>query len=105
LINISKILNTEKREIDQVARWGGEEFLILLPETDIECAVQLGNKFREMISAKPFIYEEQKIQVTMSFGASKYNGEISIDKTIDLADQRLHKAKESGRNKIVWENN
>jgi PleD family two-component response regulator len=41
----------------------------------------------------------------MSFGASQYNGETSIDKTIDVADQRLYHAKESGRNKVVWEDN
>lgn len=105
LINISKLLTTEKREIDQVARWGGEEFLILLPETDLKGAVQLGNKIREMISAQPIIYEGKEIQVTMSFGASKYNGEISIEKTIDLADQRLYRAKETGRNKVISEDN
>jgi diguanylate cyclase (GGDEF)-like protein len=103
LVNISNILNTEKREIDQVARWGGEEFLILLPETDITGAVQHGNKIRELISAKPFIYEEQEIQITMSFGVSKYDGDNTIDRTIDLADKRLYLAKESGRNKVVSE--
>ncbi|MBT5549872.1 MAG: diguanylate cyclase [Nitrospina sp.] len=103
LINISNILKTEKREIDQVARWGGEEFLILLPETDVAGAVQHGNKIREMISAKPFIYEGQEINITMSFGVSIYNGDTSIEKTIDLADQRLYRAKESGRNKVVSE--
>jgi diguanylate cyclase (GGDEF)-like protein len=105
LIKISNLLNTEKREIDQVARWGGEEFLILLPETDLKGAVQLGNKIREKISAQPIVYEGQEIHVTMSFGASKFNGEIPVDKTIDLADQRLYKAKESGRNKVVSEDN
>jgi diguanylate cyclase (GGDEF)-like protein len=103
LINISNILNTEKREIDQVARWGGEEFLILLPETDVTGAVQHGNKIREMISAKPFIHEGQEINITMSFGVSIYNGDTSIEKTIDRADQRLYLAKESGRNKVVSE--
>ena len=103
LINISNILKTAKREIDQVARWGGEEFLILLPETDVAGAVQHGNKIREMISAKPFIYEGQEINITMSFGVSIYNGDTSIEKTIDLADQRLYRAKESGRNKVVSE--
>jgi diguanylate cyclase (GGDEF)-like protein len=105
LIKISNLLNTEKREIDQAARWGGEEFLILLPETDLNGAVQLGNKIREMIAAQSIIHEGQKISITMSFGASQYNGETSIDKTIDVADQRLYHAKESGRNKVVWEDN
>jgi diguanylate cyclase (GGDEF)-like protein len=104
LVNVSRLLNTEKREIDQVARWGGEEFLILLPETDLKGAVLHGNKIRESIAAKPIIHEGQEIHVTMSFGVSEYNGETHIEKTIDLADQRLYLAKNSGRNKVVSEN-
>ena len=103
LVNISSILNTEKREIDQVARWGGEEFLVLLPETNLRGAVLSGNKIRKSISAKPVIHEGQEIHVTMSFGVSEYNGETPIEKTIDLADQRLYLAKNSGRNKVVSE--
>ena len=103
LVNISRLLSTEKREIDQVARWGGEEFLILLPETNLKGAVLRGNKIRKLISAKPIIHEGQEIHVTMSFGVSEYNGSTHIEKTIDLADQRLYLAKNSGRNKVVSE--
>ena len=103
LVSISKLLDTEKREIDQISRWGGEEFLILLPETGLNGAVLLGNKIREKISAQSIMHEGKEIKVTMSFGASIYNGETPIDKTIDLADQRLYLAKESGRNKVVAE--
>ena len=103
LVNISRLLSTEKREIDQVPRWGGEEFLILLPETNLKGAVLRGNKIRKLISAKPIIHEGQEIHVTMSFGVSEYNGETPIEKTIDLADQRLYLAKNSGRNKVVSE--
>ena len=66
-------------------------------------AVQLGNKIRKSISAKPVIHEGQEIHVTMSFGVSEYNGGTPIEKTIDLADQRLYLAKNSGRNKVVSE--
>jgi diguanylate cyclase (GGDEF)-like protein len=103
LVTISRLLNTEKREVDQVARWGGEEFLILLPETNLAGGVLNGNKIRELISAKPIIHEGREIHITMSFGLSEYNGEISMEKTIDLADQRLYLAKKSGRNKVVSE--
>ena len=103
LVSISKLMDTEKREIDQIARWGGEEFLILLPETGLNGAVLLGNKIREKISAQSIMHEGKEIHVTMSFGVSKYNGEAPIDKTIDLADKRLYLAKESGRNKVVAE--
>jgi len=103
LINISNLLNTETREVDQVGRWGGEEFLLLLPETNLEGAVLHGNKIRELISAKPIIYDGQEIQITMSFGVSEYIEDAHIEKTIDQADQRLYIAKNSGRNKVVSE--
>ncbi len=103
LVHISKILSSEKREVDQVARWGGEEFLILLPETSLQGGVLHGNKIRELVSEKPISHEGQGIHVTMSFGLSEYNGEISLEKSIDLADQRLYLAKNSGRNKVVSE--
>tara|TARA_B100000378_G_scaffold198773_1_gene162294 strand:+ start:332 stop:598 length:267 start_codon:yes stop_codon:yes gene_type:complete len=86
-----------------VPRWGGEEFLILLPETNLKGAVLRGNKIRKLISAKPIIHEGQEIHVTMSFGVSEYNGSTHIEKTIDLADQRLYLEKNSGRNKVVSE--
>lgn len=103
LIFVSNLLSAEKREVDQVGRWGGEEFLILLPETNIEGAVTHGNEIREMISAKPINYEGQEINITMSFGVSEYSGNCTIEKTIDQADQRLYLAKNSGRNKVVSE--
>ena len=84
-------------------RWGGEEFLILLPETNLKGAVLRGNKIRKLISAKPIIHEEQKIHVTMRLGVSEYNGSTHIERTIDLADQRLYLAKNSGRKKVVSE--
>ena len=103
LISVSNLLNTEKREVDQVGRWGGEEFLLLLPETNLGGAAQHGNKIRELVSAKPIIYEEQEIHITMSFGVSEYSGDSNIEKTIDQADQRLYQAKNTGRNKVVSE--
>lgn len=103
LISVSNLLKTGKREIDQVARWGGEEFLILLPETDLNGAVLLAQKLRELVSNIPTHHEDQKICVTMSFGVSSYDKDTNIEKTIDIADQRLYLAKNSGRNKVVFE--
>jgi len=77
--------------------------LLLLPETNIERAVQHGNKIHELISEKPIIYEGQEIQITMSFGVSEYSEDTNIEKIIDQADQRLYSAKKSDRNKVVWE--
>jgi PleD family two-component response regulator len=56
-----------------------------------------------LISAKPIIYDGQEIHITMSFGVSAYSENTNIEKTIDQAVQRLYIAKNSGRNKVVWE--
>lgn len=103
LVNVSHLLKIGKRETDLVARWGGEEFLILLPETDLNGAILLANKLRELVSSIPTHHEEQEICITMSFGVSMHDKDSNIEKTIDTADQRLYLAKNSGRNKVVSE--
>jgi hypothetical protein len=65
--------------------------------------VQHGNKNRELISAKPIIYEGQEIHRIMSFWGSAYSKYTNIEKTIDQADQRLYREKIFGRKKVVWE--
>jgi diguanylate cyclase (GGDEF)-like protein len=102
-INISNILNAAKREVGQLGRWGGVEFLLLLPATNIEGAVQHGNKICKLISAKPIIYKGQEIHRTVSFWGSTYSEDTNIEKTTDQADQRLYIEKKSGQKKVVWE--
>jgi diguanylate cyclase (GGDEF)-like protein len=81
---------------------GGVRFLLLLPEANIEGAVQHDNKICELIFAKRIVYEGQKIRRTMSFWVSAYSEDTNTKKTINQADQRLYIAKNSGRKKVVW---
>jgi len=87
------------RNIDMAGRYGGEEFLIVLPETDLKNAYIVLERIRKDIEAYSF---EQGVKVTISGGISDYQGQ-SVDGLIHEADLKLLEAKRSGKNKIVME--
>lgn len=99
LKDISHIVTDEIREHDTVVRWGGEEFIVLLPETDIEGVTNTANKIKESISN----YQNQTVgrQITASFGITVLKEDDNQDSIIKRADDALYEAKETGRNKIV----
>jgi len=95
---ICKIILEQKRESDIFGRWGGEEFLLVCPETDIDGARALAEKVRKAIET----YEFPIItSMTASFGVAQFEKYDSIVKVFDRADKALYVAKESGRNKVV----
>lgn len=98
---IASSFQDEIRQHDTVARWGGEEYLFLLPETSIEQAYNLAEKLRKKIEARSFAYNEQTFQVTVSMGVYQIAKEDSINHAITLADKRLYLAKNSGRNQTI----
>lgn len=91
--------------VDWVARFGGEEFLVILPETPHGGAVQLAERIREHVAAKTFLAEAQSMAITASFGLTSYDpldGEaVSPELLIARADACLYKAKREGRNRTV----
>ncbi len=101
LKEITTIFKKGLRGQDTVSRWGGEEFLILLPETDIKGAVKVAEKLRKMIETHPFMFENIEFNITMTFGISEYSSEREIDKTIKKADEALYKGKTSGKNRVI----
>lgn len=95
---VSKIIVQHSREEDIAARFGGEEFIIILDHCDAESAQAKAEKYRSLIeAAKP-----EQIEVTSSFGVAQmnYDGE-TVDSLIKRADQALYQAKENGRNQVV----
>jgi diguanylate cyclase (GGDEF)-like protein len=82
-------------------RWGGEEFIALLPETAIETACDVAEKLREGIEQLEF--DTIKKQITVSFGVSMLRENDSESSFIDRADEALYNAKKSGKNKVVTE--
>jgi diguanylate cyclase len=105
---IAKELRNSLRKTDFVARYGGEEFVMLLPETNLETALKVVEKVREMIGRLPFHFRDENIQITMSFGLIEFkdghSGEdvkdIEQSVLFDRADEALYSAKKNGRNRL-----
>ena len=91
------------RKYDTLGRYGGEEFLMVLPDGDGEVGMGQAERICRCIAEKPFDIGDQKIPVTLSMGlaSSDVFGLDDIDELVKLADQALYQAKETGRNKAV----
>lgn len=99
LQEIAAILKTEARESDHVGRWGGEEFLMICPETDIEGACTLAEKLRKSINEYQFTNIGHK---TASFGITTCSDKCTFESMINQADKALYNAKTAGRNKVEF---
>jgi diguanylate cyclase (GGDEF)-like protein len=95
------------RQIDIVGRYGGEEFCIILAETDKEQALQAAQRIRQAIEAKLIRVYDEYVKVTVSLGLAMFPKHAKdIEKLIDCADQALYQAKQEGRNRVsVYGNN
>ena len=97
LIELARLLRTTLRATDTVGRWGGEEFLVILPETGLEGAAQVAEKLRQAIEAYDFPAIGHK---TASFGVTELRPEDSVKEMIARADDALYRAKKAGRNRV-----
>ena len=100
LVNVSDILKQGIRGNGEVVRWGGEEFVLLLPERELEQARDLAEELRNTVEAFTTHYEDQMIAVTMSFGVRRLNPGMSADENVERVDAKLYEAKKAGRNRV-----
>lgn len=101
LVSIARLLGSSVRSGDVFCRWGGEEFLLLLPETSLEQAGDIAQRFREMIEKTPLDINYETISVTASFGVAQTRlPGLTLDGLISQADEQLYIAKELGRNRV-----
>ena len=98
----SKILKKEARSVDIVGRFGGEEFLALLSDTDVQGGVAFAKKVLKHVQQARFIYKGERIKVTASAGVSERSKHISLQATINSADEYLYLAKKNGRNRVEY---
>lgn len=99
---VSRLLLDHTREEDIVGRLGGEEFGILLPDTDADGAADIAERIRRIIAETPVDYGGRTLRISASFGvAESIPGETGIDDLVKRGDECLYKAKSAGRNRVV----
>ena len=99
LKEIAKIIQNGVREQDINVRWGGEEFLILLPQTNLEGAVIVASKIR--IAIKEHLFSNKDLRITASFGVSQLLSEDTETTFISRGDNLLYEAKKTGKDKVI----
>lgn len=97
-----------RSDVDWLVRYGGEEFVVILPETRLEQAAVIGERLREAIGGTPFRVGEKALRITASFGLTGFEAatadeSVSPEKLIEHADTLLYRSKRDGRNRITRE--
>jgi len=98
LIRIGEIFTKLIREQDTIARWGGEEFLFILPQTPADNAAILAEKIHQALQNELVLFDDVSIAITVSMGIEQMNAHQAIDEVINHADKYLYEAKNAGRN-------
>ena len=101
LVVIAKLLSRNCREADFIARFGGEEFVMLFPETKVQDAVTVTNKLRETIENSNFNANGERLSITLSCGLTEYIKADNNESIFVRADSALYQAKQNGRNQCV----
>jgi diguanylate cyclase (GGDEF)-like protein len=101
LVKVVEVLKETCRSTDIVGRWGGEEFVIILPEKDSETAKTVAEKIRSEIESRIFNFKDHSFQLTVTVGISLSDEDQIFHNTLAMADKALFVGKESGRNRII----
>jgi diguanylate cyclase (GGDEF)-like protein len=102
LREVARTLETEVRDVDLAARWGGEEFVLLLRGTDLEGAGLVAERVRAALEHRTLVAADgARIGVTASFGVAAGEGLVSADELLQAADAALYDAKRAGKNRVV----
>ena len=103
LQQLANIFTENLRAHDAVARWGGEEFLIMLPETQHNQAVEVAHKLINKVASHTFEIKHFRKQVTISIGVAELHNQATVTSAIAKADKYLYQAKQNGRNRVCFE--
>lgn len=103
LRDVARLIKESVREIDCVARFGGEEFAVILLDTDKNGAIMVAERICSKIRNKKIKAFDERLMVTVSVGIASFpQNTIYSDVLMEVADKALYKAKVSGRNKTSW---
>ncbi|RJG05978.1 GGDEF domain-containing protein [Noviherbaspirillum cavernae] len=101
LIHLVRVVKDTLRSMDVIARFGGEEFMIVLPDTSLEAASQTVTRVQRELTKRIFMHNHERLLITFSAGAAMYrSGEEQVE-LIKRADEALYKAKKAGKNRVV----
>lgn len=100
LVAMAKVLSANLREGDVLARWGGEEFLALMPASAEEAACATAERIRAAVEQAPLCAGQAPIHVTMSFGVARVHSADDLPAAIARADKALYQSKHAGRNRV-----
>ncbi len=100
LKEFSEVIKQASRSSDIPARWGGEEFIIMLPTTDSNGAKHLAERIRKMFKEVSVKVGNEEVRTTVSIGVSQYNGHSRLEDIIKEADEALYRAKRSGKDRV-----
>lgn len=103
LIELARLFRMNVRVYDLVCRWGGEEFLMLLPLANLADAAALAERLRKKVEQHVFNWRQTPVQITVSAGVQEYQREKSIESLLASTDQKLYRAKNAGRNVVISE--
>jgi diguanylate cyclase len=99
---VTSRIKSNLRERDAIARWGGEEFLLLLVDSDQKSSLDIANRIKSVFETSPIKVGEQYISITVSIGVKNVESLDNIQDTINEADTYMYQAKENGRNQIIY---
>jgi diguanylate cyclase len=103
LATVAAQLKSQIRECDYLCRYGGEEFVLVLPETDSNAGFAMLDKLRAYIESCNFHYKETPVPVTLSCGIAQFHRGDKIEEVFDRADRAMYLAKQAGRNRCAQE--
>lgn len=100
IVLVARTVISQSRRVDTIARWGGEEFLVLLPETGLAEAAATAERIRTAVAGQAITFKGMRVGATISIGVACIQGSESIDRLLQRADEALYKAKTMGRNRV-----
>jgi len=103
LRSMARLVEKNLRTIDIVGRYGGDEFIVILPQIDLDNTLIAGERLRQAVESETFLYNDKVIKLTISLGVAAYQDGKDTQALIKLADDNLYRAKKEGKNRICYE--
>lgn len=101
LKHVANVLRDSLRRQDHLARWGGEEFILLLPEIDLKQGQHIAERIRERVAGLHLDFNGFRLGVTLTFGVCRFDLDWDMDQCVKQADTALYQGKREGRNRVV----